>query len=835
MASPFSKAAEAVASGFENLITQTVAKAGGPAAASFTMRALASLAKTNEPMARGLFELIKAVEKPAEFAAGAVEKLLPILEQNGGVLGIFARTSRGFLVNVMERGLTRYYDELKKFADAGDFDGFRTVFGTAVDEEETRLRPASGKVAVLVLNPMAHMAYVGKDDPSYIAARAAKQGTKIVSISPPKASSGEIKVTEIKFDEGEIGEYEIDFDEALRHPFISFNQSSFPDMVNGFQGGTLGRKAKGSAWSQLSSGTRRHAGIVMAKVMEWAEANGAKIATADQIQQIKSHCMEKQVLEMIAEAGTFDPKTDELTACDISTARVWILIAGDHASADMAFAQRADNVLNALLDDYHALRSLGRKGLAAAKKWATDVKLVKRSVWHGRWSFRVGVPFAIIFFALSCFPEQAIPFPVRLGLNIGAILAANWFAGWLIYVGWFVGVGRAFSDSAGEILAFVGKKFGVSEETTAKTAILDYNPGSSLQYMGFLLGAFVWMAFLMNTGIFIEEAVKHWHDPSVILRLMLVVFLSAIIGAELFFHRVEKVFVQANNAAKRETLGAAFFWRVLKAKPGITLVAVVPLLVVILAVFDVKNRGAVEESIVTFADNGDLRLGSGTYVRPKAALKDDASRVWECSISHVAHVARAVENLPDHMENTGTFNDSRWTSFSVNSLSRILYASRHWRVTIVSAYDLTSGRHLFTLPNGEAGAVESSFPDAPAMPGAVRIPPDDVEYYRTNRPGTTGGADYLYESDGLVRAQDADLSRAGQGASAAKSAATWFRGKSLWHFLGFGALFLVLGFAVIPGGSEEVSPLEERISARGVLGFLCIGFAVLLFVLGFAL
>ncbi|KKW33770.1 MAG: hypothetical protein UY79_C0013G0012, partial [Parcubacteria group bacterium GW2011_GWA2_53_21] len=29
--------------------------------------------------------------------------------------------------------------------------------------------------------------------------------------------------------------------------------------------------------------------------------------------------------------------------------------------------------------------------------------------------------------------------------------------------------------------------------------------------------------------------------------------------------------------------------------------------------------------------------------------------------------------------------------------------------------------------------------------------------------------------------------------------------------------------------------LEERISARGVLGFLCIGFAVLLFVLGFAL
>lgn len=837
-----STATEFLRGSTENFLTQLVARAGGPAAADFTLRALADLAKRDEAFARGLYNLILAVETPAEFAVGGVETILPILERNGGALGALARTARGFLVNFLERGLTRFYEALKAKAQAGDFEAFRATLGTVMDEETDRLTPKDGVVTVLVLNPTVHMAYRGKDDPAYVAARAGMGGRKIVTISPPK-SSGEIRVTEIDFGAGEIGEYEISFDEALKSPFISFSPSSFPDLVTGFMGGTLGRKARGSAWSQVSSATRRKAGKMMTRVRVEALRDKNLVITNDQIQQIKTHCSEPKIIEMIAESESVDE------------ALVWILIAGDHASADMVFAQHASNALQAILEDVRSLRRLAAAGIEGAGTLIERARLADRVVFHGKWSFRAFLLAIPLYLAASLVHEEHVSFVWRIVCLLASAGLAAYFVGWLIAVGSLALAGGAVYEKVENVLTGILDRFGFKREEaeTDPVAVLtpggtvisdrrnppsDYRTGIAVAYLGDLLGTFVAMAFLLNLGIFIEEGAKHLHDLSMILRLVLLAFLAAVAGSEFYGHRVERKFREVNDAIKRETLGSVLFWRILKAKPAIGLVVLVPILVVTIAIFDVKNTGPVEENVVVFTDKGNVRLARGLNVDMKLVFQGDVGQVWECSINRFAHARRGVENLPDYVDPKATVNDSRWWEFRVNPISRVLYTSRRWMATIiVGPFDAATDSHTFKLPSGEKGLVESSFPDAvDVKPGkAVRIPAEIVEHYRENRPGTTGGTRYLYEADGLVRATDADLSKESKGATAAASVVGWAHSKSLGRYLGFGTLFIVLGFIVLPQKSEEpsVGRLVKPVSARTYMGLALIVLAVVLYLIGF--
>jgi hypothetical protein len=785
---------EGVGKGFENLATEMIAKLSGKTGASLTMRLLVQVATTNEVLAKRIYELLRASETVAIFTAGSLEGLLPSIEKMEGQLGNFARVFRSFGVNLFERTFPHYFDQLKELADGNDFDGFRTKLGETFGETEKAMTGDANTV-LLARSGSLWLAFRGKDDQQFIAWKNATEAERrtielFQSNGSPIPSDPAVGPSEVLVVE------DASLDEALTNPSVVFDPVSFRELSRGFVGGGFGKGGKKSVFSGLTDRQMRLVGKAVKAVLEDEEKKGKKpISLKDQWDQAARHCPDVRILQALAATVKKSGRVD------VGTARVWMQQAGGHASLEMVVAQELSDFLGFAKMELEEVKKLAKSGLGLAKRWLEENKVARRLWWHGKvsfWTFIGATP--VLYVVSTCAPDDWLTWILRVIMLGVSMVPAAYLVGWLLAVGWLAGLGRNWLDDVvGDVVRRVGKLLKI-EEADERDVFGDFDRSKPMYWLGLNVGALSTMAFGLSLGLRLAEAVKHLHTVTSAAGIGLVMFLAFIIGGEFYSGRVKRMFADAMESVQKDVLGGILWWRLLRAKPAITIAIVMPVTVGALFLVNLPKIGQVDEAAVLFSDSGKMRLGDGTFEEPSKVLGGDSEFVKSCSVGGMAHVKHGVANLRRYVVPGGNAAQSTWFEFRADRITRVLYASRAWTM-LLSAKDAVtvSGytEKVVELPSGEMSPLVAVFPGATVEGGTNRVlVPCDRTYprgseYTDFRLVQTSNQKQCYVQATGRSSDDSSIS-----ASVLNSIWSWLDAKSWWAYALLSSALFIVGAGV---------------------------------------
>lgn len=782
---------EGIGKGAENLVTEMIAKLGGKGAASLTMKLLVDVARDNEALAKRIYELLRASETVAIFTAGSLEGLLPSIEKMEGTLGNFARVFRSFGVNLFERTFPHYFNQLKELADGENFDGFRAKLGEMFSETADAMTGGTDTVLEAQVGHI-KIAFKNESNSQFLAWRMAveKDGYEVVVIKagqPVPTAAGT---------QNRIYAVEVKMDDALNDPNVVFDPISFRELNWGMTHNISGAAGKKSVYEELSDEEMKNAGIAMKAVIADDIAKGRKpIATMDQIDQIMGHCHDGRILEALAATVKSDGTVD------VGLAKVWLQQAGSHASLERVMAQELSDLFGFAKMEISEIKRLAASGYDIAQKWLKKEKVAKRLWWHGKLSFWTFIGATLVYVASTIFPDWILPWWLRVAMLFISMVPAAYLVGYLLTVGWLAGLGRdTLNDVLGDIFRHVGKVLKIEEADEHLGTLESFERSKPMYWLGLSLGSFAAMAFALSLGLRLAEAVKHLHTVMSAAGVGLVMFLVIIIGGELYSGRVKRMFIGAMEGVQKDVLGGMLWWRILRAKPAITLVVVMPVAVGALFFINPPKIGQVGEAMVLFSDDGKVWLGDDVLENPNTVLGNGAEFVHKCSMG-VAHVDYGVANIRKYVEPGADAMQSSWYEFRVDKITRVLYAVRMWTELLQVDTSVTvSGyvEQIVKLPNGETWPLLDLFSGATAEPNTNRVV---VPCNRTYTRGTNGADFTAIEFDQdkrLCHIQATKRADSDQkaGVSVLKSVWSWLDAKAWWAYALLSLSLLVVGAGI---------------------------------------
>lgn len=829
-----STATEGVAKGTEHLLTEFLRTTAGKAGAKFTLNSLITLARDNEELARKIYKLLRDSETAATFTAGMIEGVLPKIEAVGGRLGSFARVARSFGVNFVERTLATFYDEMKRLADADDFDAFLLVYQRAIDNTSTDMTQGSGEVTVVRIPGGLAIAFLSEDSVGYRAMRediVERQSLRLVNIPKPGA---DFKIADIAATPGTLVQWKVTMDEALADNRILFDPNDFEALAKGFTGSATS-SGKQSGFSALSREASYLVTFAVGHYFDHIRTSGRKpITTRDEWEQSYRRCREKRPFEVIASAvktdddgnvlnvhgSEFDPHVHPIVppAVDWAVVEAALLMVGGHASIEMQAYQKIDNLLDHVLTDYRAARAWVGSQSDFTKKWLKDHHVVSRTRNVGL----IAVVMALLS-PLAWLPAMATG---DFGLSIGsrfflitlALVLTLPLVYWLKFVGSIVHWGADLLTEAGSFLGdFVKKVTGVE---LGRHTPQDFDGGAqTISRLGNELGGLVlWMWVL--TCATIEVDALRLHVLAQGSRFTVLILMGFGVIASFHHARVKNLWLGGTAMFLRSLEMTGKVITFLLSKPLVAIVILVPLIVVGVKGGLVPDRTYGGESFVVKVDDYNVRTHGDNHT-PSDLFGEAVNDIKYCKTHDTAHYF-GLETPAPHMFSGNTRVRSESFVFAVEGVSSILKADYRWEQTLTAVKDATLNQWYFSLVSGEEEAVNAEFPDATVDQthgNIVRIPPDQVEYYQANLPGSQW-ADYHYKADGTVKASSRTYPESSVAGKSLSVVWNWIDGKSAWAFIAFALLFAMLSTV----GSRMYAP-------AGVVGFalslLCVLFAIL--------
>ena len=273
--------------------------------------------------------------------------------------------------------------------------------------------------------------------------------------------------------------------------------------------------------------------------------------------------------------------------------------------------------------------------------------------------------------------------------------------------------------------------------------------------------------------------------------------LVIVIGAELYLQSVKRAFWDAMREVRKDIKGAILFFRIIKSKPAIGLVILLPIALGYFIVVDLPKIGQVDDVAVLYTNSEELRLDGNEFVSPRKALGGDVEFVRPCSIGGVAHAAPMVNNLPVYHVPGGDELESEWFEFKIDRISRVVYASRSWKQLVRATHNISTGRSTVTLRNGDRTFLKASFPGA-SVPdkksGLVEVDLDLWPGYFHESEGATFEVVPIGDNKGWVMAQKKSGDITQIGAGTLNAIWDWLDAKAWWAYVLLMCGLFVAGF-----------------------------------------
>lgn len=370
-------------------------------------------------------------------------------------------------------------------------------------------------------------------------------------------------------------------------------------------------------------------------------------------------------------------------------------------------------------------------------------------------------------------------------LGLGLVLTLPLIA-WLRGVGAVisVAVGDLAAPTLGVLKAWFLDRLGV-EEDQKEELLRNFDRGPAfLSQLGNALG---WAVSLPTVLSAMSLGFDAMNMPGLGWDIRAAVGIVFILAAAKSFaiDRIKNLFVEGMDAAMRDGLTTVRVAQILVLKPGITILVAIPILGLISVLGYVADASYDGVTMVVENERGELGIGENVYKPKSVVLGREAWNARTAKTTRYVHMKRKKTPPTFHVANTEF--EERY-EFSRGRLSTALRSHHRWETRPLEAKG-----GIVQLPTGEEFELTALWPKAIVeKTGRIAIPKEEREYYADTVPGTEGGADFLYDSNGAVRAVNRDPA---EELAPGFVEAEWKAAKAVpwWVFGLMAVIFLVFG------------------------------------------